>query len=59
MPMFFLLVGPYELFSLFVENVPFPVETGEDAQWSDWQHLFCCLHDLVVSYRRPLCSMVS
>ena len=42
----------------FVENVPFPLEAGEDAERSGRKHLLCRLHDLVVSHRRPRRSMV-
>ena len=44
--------------NLLLENVPFPVEAGEDVEWSDREHFLCRLHGLVLSYRRPLCSMV-
>ena len=44
---------------LFLENVPFPVEAGQDVEWSDRECLLCRLHGLVLSDRRPLCSMVS
>ena len=44
---------------LFLENVPFPVEAGQDVEWSDRKHLLCRLYGLVLSYRRPLCPMVS
>ena len=43
----------------FVENVPFPLEAGEDAQRSGRKHLLCRLHDLAVSHRGPLRSLVS
>jgi len=42
-----------------LENVPFPLEAVEDAERSCRKHLRCRLHDLALSHRRPLCSLVS